>query len=83
MLIVPHALHCVDSCKGHMVREYYRATGVFCPACGALVELLLRQDFDLRPDCDLDLGHRNLNHVRDTPSHYALSFCEVSSTVLQ
>ena len=23
MLIVPHALHCVDSCKGHMVREYY------------------------------------------------------------
>ena len=50
---------------------------------GPLVELFLRQDFDLRPDCDLDLGHRNLNHVRDTPSHYALSFCEVSSTVLQ
>ena len=50
---------------------------------GPLVRLLLRQDFDLRPDCDLDLGHRNLHHVRDTPSHYALSFCEVSSTVLQ
>ena len=25
----------------------------------------------------------NLNHKRDTPSHYALSFCEVSSNLLQ
>ena len=25
-------------------------------------------------DCDLDLGCRNLNLVRDTPSHFALSF---------
>ena len=49
----------------------------------AVLELLLRQDFDLCPDCDLDLGRRNLNHVRDTPSHYALSFCEVSSNLLQ
>ena len=32
---------------------------------------------------DLDLGRRNLNHVRDTPSHYALPFCEVSSNLLQ
>ena len=40
-------------------------------------ELLLRHDFDLWPDCDLDLGRRNLNHVRDTPSHYALSSYEV------
>ena len=28
-------------------------------------------------DCDLDLGHRNLTLVRDTPSHYVLSSCEV------
>ena len=42
-----------------------------------LFELLMRHYFDLRPDCDLDLGRRNLNHVCDTPSHYALSFCEV------
>ena len=28
-------------------------------------------------DCDLDLGHGNLNFVHDTPSHFALSFCEV------
>ena len=28
------------------------------------------------------LGRRDLNHVRDTPSHYALSFCEVSSNLL-
>ena len=26
----------------------------------------------------LTFGRRNLNHVRDTPSHYVLSFCEVS-----
>ena len=46
-------------------------------------ELLLRQNFDLWPDCDLDLGGRNLTLVRDTPSHYVLSFCEVSSNLLQ
>ena len=28
-------------------------------------------------DCDLDLGNRKLNFVHDTPSHFALSFCEV------
>ena len=28
-------------------------------------------------DCDLDLGRGNLNFVRDTPSHFALSFSEV------
>ena len=43
----------------------------------------MRHDFDLWPDCDLDLGCRNLNHVRDTPSHYVLSFCEVSLNLLQ
>ena len=48
-----------------------------------VLELLLGQDFDLWPDCDLDLGRRNLNHVRDTPSHYALSFYENSSNLLQ
>ena len=46
-------------------------------------ELLLRQDFDLCPDCDLDLRRRNLNHVRNTPSHYGLFFSEVSSNLLQ
>ena len=39
--------------------------------------------FDLRPDCDLDLGRRNLTLVRDTPSHYVLSFCAVSFNLLQ
>ena len=34
-------------------------------------------------ECDLDLGRRNLNHKHDTPSHYALSFCEVSSNLLE
>ena len=28
-------------------------------------------------DCDLDLGSGNLNFVCDTPSHFAISFCEV------
>ena len=28
-------------------------------------------------DCDLDLGGGNLNFVQHTPSHFALSFCEV------
>ena len=28
-------------------------------------------------DCDLDLGHGNLNFVRDTPAHITLSFCKV------
>ena len=33
-------------------------------------------DKPLTFDCDLDLGRENLNFVRDTPSHFALSFCE-------
>ena len=28
-------------------------------------------------DCDLDLGHGNINFVCDTPSHFALLFFEV------
>ena len=28
-------------------------------------------------DCNLDLDCRNLTFVCDTPSHFALSFCEV------
>ena len=31
-----------------------------------MLELLLRYNFDMLPDCDFDLGHRNLNLVRDT-----------------
>ena len=34
-------------------------------------------------NCDLDLGRWNLTLVRDIPSHYALSFCEVSLNLLQ
>ena len=34
-------------------------------------------DKPLTLDCDLDLGHGNLNFVRDTPSHIALSYYEV------
>ena len=55
----------------------------FVKFASVIFELLLRQGFDLWPDCDLDLGRRNLNHVQDTPSHYALSFCEVPSNLLQ
>ena len=28
-------------------------------------------------DCDLDLGHGNINFVCDTTSHFGLPFCEV------
>ena len=28
-------------------------------------------------DCGHDLGHGNLSFVRNTPSRFALSFCEV------
>ena len=34
-------------------------------------------------DLDLDLGSRDLTLVRDTLSHYVLSFCEVSLNLLQ
>ena len=34
-------------------------------------------DKHLTLDYDLDLGHWNLNFVSDTPSHFALPFCEV------
>ena len=44
-----------------------------------IFELLLKHNFDLLPECDTDLGHRNLNVVLDIPSQYPLSFCEVSS----
>ena len=28
-------------------------------------------------NCDLDLDRGSLNFMRDTPSHFALPFCEV------
>ena len=34
-------------------------------------------DKPLTLDCDLELGHGNLNFVRDTPAYFALSYCEV------
>ena len=34
-------------------------------------------DNPLTLDCDLDLSRGNLHFVRDTTSHFALSFCEV------
>ena len=39
--------------------------------------------FDLIVTLGVGVRRRNLNHVRDTPSHYDLSFCEVSSNLLQ
>ena len=33
-------------------------------------------DRPLTLDCDLDLGHGNLNVKHDTTSHFALSFCK-------
>ena len=38
LVLVPSSLHQPPRDKGHTVREYYWATGVFCPACGALVD---------------------------------------------
>ena len=37
LVLAPSSLHQPPPDKGHTVREYYGATGVFCPACGALV----------------------------------------------
>ena len=34
-------------------------------------------DKPLTLDCDVDLGHGNLNFVCNTPSHFVLSFCEI------
>ena len=44
--LVPSSLHQPSSDKGHTVREYYWATGVFCPACGALVHMFSRKFTD-------------------------------------
>ena len=35
------------------------------------------------PDCGLDIEGGNLTLVCDTPSYYALSFCEVSLNLLE
>ena len=43
----------------------------------------MKHNFEMLPNCDLHLGRRKLNLVGDTPSHCALSFCEVSSNLLQ
>ena len=37
----------------------------------------------LIPDSDLELRHGNLNLACDTSSLYAVSFCEISSNLLQ
>ena len=71
-----------NSCARHTFSLCSIFLWSFIKFASVLFELLLRQDFDLWPDCDLDLGRRNLNHVHDTPPHYALSFCEVSSNLL-
>ena len=42
-----------------------------------MADTLFVSDKPLTFDCDLDLGRVNLNLGRDTPSHFALSFCEV------
>ena len=39
--------------------------------------------FDLNSDSDPDLGNVNLNPVCDMPSHYASSFYEILSNLLQ
>ena len=35
------------------------------------------QTFDCDLDCDLDLGHGNLNFVLDTPFHFVLLLCDI------
>ena len=42
-----------------------------------MTDTLFVADKPLTFDCDLDLGHGNINLVRDTPSYFALSFCEI------
>ena len=68
-------------CATYLLIMFYLSVK-FHQICSVVYEISLRQDFDLTPDCDLDLGRRNLNHVRDTHSHYALSFCEVPFNLL-
>ena len=41
-------------------------------------QVLQKDNLISDPYCSLDLEHGNLTCVHDTPSHYALSFCEVS-----
>ena len=55
----------------------------FVKFASVVCELLLKHDFDLWPDCDLDLGRRNINLVYNTPSHYTLYFCIVPLNLLQ
>ena len=44
----------------------------FIKFASVVSELWLRHEFDLRPDCGLDLGRRNPNLVRDTSFHIML-----------
>ena len=54
------------------------------PLCTTHLLIMLYLSVMFRcPDCDFDLGRRNLTLVRDTPSHYVLSFCAVSLNLLQ
>ena len=72
LVLAPSSLHQPPPDKGHTVREYYWATGVYCPACGALVELWLTHDLSLW--LWLSLWSWEPKFMRDTPSHFALSF---------
>ena len=69
-------------CATHLLIMLYLSVKFLIKFALVVYEISLRQDFDLRPDCDVDLGRRNLNQVRDTHSHYALFFCEVPSNLL-
>ena len=42
-----------------------------------MADIQFVSDKPLTLDWDLDLGRGNLNFVRDTPSYFALSLCEV------
>ena len=46
-------------------------------SCWVMADTQFVSDNPLTFDCELDLGRGNLNFVRDTPSHLALSFCKV------
>ena len=81
MVILTLGVETLPLCATHLLIMFYLSMK-FVKFASVVFELLLRHDFDICPDCDLDLGRRNLNHVRVTASINGLSFCKVSSNLL-
>ena len=50
---------------------------IFFICFSEMADTLFVSEKPLTFDCDLDLGRGNLIFVRDIPSHFSLSFCEI------